>query len=145
MGKMPPTGTSGEGLKVGISHAAGLVNPLLRLRPRAHALGKQLLADKCIGSDVHWGNEGFCIDAALHHGGRGDDVTLGVLCDFSRFPHSADPIEWDIFRGAILRSQGWQLHQVWTPHFVRDPAGALNRIAAEAQHMMAEEAPGGTP
>jgi len=41
-----------------------------------------------------------------------DDVTIGVLCDASRFANVADPVEWDVFRTGIHEQQGWTLHRV---------------------------------
>jgi len=68
---------------------------------------------------------------ALRPGAAGD-VTAGVLCDASRFAASEDPMEWDAFRTAVLERQGWKLLRVWTPHFFRDPKGAIKSIAAAA-------------
>jgi very-short-patch-repair endonuclease len=59
-------------------------------------------------------------------------VTVGVLCDASRFLESEDPVEWDAFRTAVLEKQGWRLHRVWTPHFFRDPRGTVGGIVAGA-------------
>jgi hypothetical protein len=83
------------------------------------SLARRLSADG-IGCDVYWGNEGFCVDLVRHSGGEGN--TAGLLCDAPRFPH-ADPVEWDAFRCAMLESQGWALHRLWSPHFFRDPEG----------------------
>jgi hypothetical protein len=30
-------------------------------------------------------------------------------------PKAADPVEWDLFRTAILEGQGWKLMRLWTP------------------------------
>ena len=105
----------------------------------AQALAGRLAAEHLIGSDVHWGNDGFCIDLALHHPARAEDVTLGVLCDTTRFTQSADPVEWDIFRTGILESQGWQLHRLWTPHFYRDADGGVKAILDDAAEVLAKE------
>jgi hypothetical protein len=95
------------------------------------ALARTLQARHRIGSDVHWGNDGFCVDVALRHNARIEDVTIGVLCDMNRFDTAADPVEWEIFRTALLKSQGWTLHHVWTPHFLRDPQTGLAKIAKD--------------
>ncbi len=104
------------------------------------ALGSRLASTRGIGSDVHWGNEGFCVDAALHHPERVEDVTAGVLCDFTRYPGAPDAIEWEVFRSQILESQGWALHRVWTPHFFRDPERSVNAIAEAAEAALTEDA-----
>jgi len=80
------------------------------------------------GADVHWGSDGFCIDLALHHPRRAEDVTIGVICDMSRFTQAEDVVEWDVFRGAIMEAVGWKLHRIWTPHFFRDIEGRTNGI-----------------
>jgi hypothetical protein len=50
----------------------------------AEAFADKLAKRNRVGSDVHWGNDGFCVDLALHHPRRAEDVTIGVLCDMSR-------------------------------------------------------------
>ena len=116
------------------------VSPEARVRVRtqanpstfARALGEGL-RERGVSSEVHWGNEGFCVDLALAHPTRAEDVTIGVLCDGSRFERARDKVEWDLFRTRILESQGWKLHRVWTPQFVRDPAGGLAAVLDEAR------------
>lgn len=105
----------------------------------AAQLGQDLCALHQTGSDVHWGNDGFCIDLALHHPHRADDVTVGVLCDLNRFEQAADPIEWEVFRTAVLQSQGWEIARVWTPHFFRDRSGVTTGIIKQSQAMLAQE------
>ncbi|MGC4076104.1 MAG: hypothetical protein QM702_03550 [Rubrivivax sp.] len=108
--------------------------PTLNERPNRYPsafavqLAKRLQAGPHVGSDVHWGNDGFCMDVALHHPTRADDVTVGVLCDMNRFEQAADPVEWEVFRTSILQGQGWTLHRVWTPHFYRDAAAGIGAI-----------------
>jgi hypothetical protein len=40
--------------------------------------------DRNVGPDVHWGDDGCCIDPALHHPARAEDVTNGVRRDTNR-------------------------------------------------------------
>ena len=100
---------------------------------------RHMADDRKIGSDVHWGNDGFCIDLALHHPARADDVTIGVLCDGSRFSLAEDPVEWDVFRTGVLEEQGWTLHRLWTPHVFRDPDGNMRSIEREVRSFLAAE------
>jgi hypothetical protein len=110
--------------------------------PLAESLATTLATRHRIPSDVYWGNDGFCIDVALRrpvgerqgngHPPADADVTLGVLCDASRFTGAEDPVEWDVFRTAIHESQGWTLQRIWSPHFFRDPNGVLGEIVREA-------------
>jgi hypothetical protein len=119
--------------------------PRVQVRPSrtpsrfAEALAGRLAAEHRVGSDVMWGNDGFCVDVALRHPTRPDDVTLGVLCDTSRFAQAADPVEWDVFRTAVLESQGWTLHRVWTPHFYRDAEGSVKAILDGAEAVAEQE------
>ncbi|HET6248672.1 MAG TPA: AAA domain-containing protein [Tepidisphaeraceae bacterium] len=99
----------------------------------AESLAQRLAVDHGLSSDVHWGNEGFCVDVALHNPDDPSDVTIGVLCDAARFAAADDPMQWDIFRTGILEEQGWKLHRVWTPHFFRDPGGVMEAVVAEAR------------
>ena len=105
------------------------------------ALGFQLADQRRLGSDTHWGNEGFCIDVALHHPTQPDDVTLGLLTDFTRYDRAPDPVEWEIYRQSILTSTGWKLHQIWSPQFFRDPTRTLNQIQQSATPLAAESSP----
>lgn len=105
----------------------------------AQALARRLVRAHQTGSDVHWGNDGFCVDLALHHPTQAEDVTLGILCDGARFAQAEDPVEWDIFRSAVLEGQGWRLHRLWTPHFFRDAAGSLQAIMKEVKEALDQQ------
>jgi hypothetical protein len=104
----------------------------------AKALAARLVTLHNVGSDVHWGNDGFCVDLALHHPQRAEDVSIGVLCDTSRYA-SDDPVEWEIFRTRMLEQQGWRIHRIWTPHFFRDPSGCMLAIQHEVESALARE------
>ncbi|MCP3136374.1 AAA domain-containing protein [Pyxidicoccus sp. QH1ED-7-1] len=105
----------------------------------ARALAGHLAREHRVSSDVHWGNDGFCVDLALHHPAQPGDVTVGVLCDGTRYPKTADRVEWDLFRTAVLEGQGWKLVRMWTPHFFRDPEGATNRVLQSAGDKLMRE------
>ncbi|PTL85771.1 DNA helicase [Vitiosangium sp. GDMCC 1.1324] len=107
----------------------------------ARALAEDLARAHGVSSDVHWGNDGFCVDVALHHPRRPGDVTVGVLCDGTRYPKAADPVEWDLFRTAMLEGQGWKLVRLWTPHFFRDPEGARAKVLQAASEQIARQPP----
>lgn len=120
--------------------------PAVHVRPtRAPSLFAQSLAEQLaqrhqVGSDVHWGNDGFCVDLAMHHPRRVEDVTVGVLCDMTRYTRAEDPVEWEAFRTMVLESQGWRLHRLWTPHFFRDRQGCTDAILKDiAAHLATEE------
>ncbi|MFP2911920.1 AAA domain-containing protein, partial [Pyxidicoccus sp. 3LFB2] len=107
--------------------------------PFARALAGHLARQHRVSSDVHWGNDGFCVDLALHHPTQLDDVTVGVLCDGTRYPKAADRVEWDLFRTGVLEGQGWRLVRLWTPHFFRDPEGATTRVLQAAGDKLMRE------
>ena len=86
----------------------------------AAAIGLALQNQHALGSIVHWGNDGFCVDTAIIHPNMPADVTIGVLADFNRFSKTPDPVEWELFRTLVLKNQGWSLHRVWTPALLRD-------------------------
>lgn len=113
------------------------INDISPFSQLAHGIGRHLCDAHDIASKVHWGNEGFRIDAALHHPSRVGDMTLGLLCDFSSFKHTADPVQWDMFRTMVHASQGWQLHRVWSPQLFRDPQRVLNSIVEHNQQVLA--------
>jgi len=102
----------------------------------AKALGQRLASMKNVGSTIHWGNDGFCVDLAIAHPGRAEDVVLGVLCDTTRYSTQQDAVEWEVFRTQILEQQGWKLHRLWTPHFFRDPSGCTQQIIREMQTIL---------
>ena len=64
----------------------------------------------------------------------------GVLCDGTRFDKTDDPVEWDVFRTAVLEGQGWELARVSSPEAFRDRQRCLSTIAAAA-HAAAPEQP----
>jgi very-short-patch-repair endonuclease len=96
------------------------------------SLATRIAEDRGLTSDVYWGNDGFCVDLALHHPTQADNVTIGVLCDGTRYDKVDDPVEWDLFRVHVLESQGWNLLRVWSPHLVRDRAALIEAIHKEA-------------
>lgn len=100
------------------------------------ALARRLAREFGVGSTVNWGNDAFMVDVALAHPERVDDVTIGVLTDWNRFDAAADPVEWEVFRTAVLQSQGWSLSRVWTTAFLRDE----HRVVAELRKQAAQVA-----
>lgn len=104
----------------------------------AKSLAGKLVTQNNIGADVHWGNEGFCVDLALHHPEKAEDVSIGILCDTTRYG-TDDPVEWEVFRTHMLEHQGWKVHRIWTPHFFRDPQGCLSAIQRDIDLAMQAE------
>ncbi len=98
-------------------------------------LGRLVAKTDQLGSDIHWGNDGFCIDIAFHHPCRPEGRTLGLVCDGTRFQHADNPAAWDVFRMAVLAGQGWHMRRVWSPEFFRDPEGSIRQLVAMARHL----------
>ena len=92
-----------------------------------------------VGSDVYWGNDGFCVDLAFHHPSRPEDRTLGLLCDGTRFQNVDDAVAWDVFRTAVLEGQGWKIRRCWTPEFFRDPLGSVAAFVTAAARIAEDE------
>lgn len=120
--------------------ASSRVQPIKKPSDFAAALGVHLAAEHDTSSVVHWGNDGFCVDAALVHPERPEDVTIGVMCDGTRFDKAADRVQWDIFRTEVLEGQRWKLFRLWSPEFFRDPTGAIARLKKAVNEWLAEEA-----
>jgi hypothetical protein len=99
----------------------------------AVGLANHLANDHALSSDVPWGNAGFCVDIALHHPVRAEEVSIGVLCDMTRFTNAADPVEWDLFRTGVLEKQGWKFHRIWSPALYSDPDRHKRAIAQASQ------------
>lgn len=107
--------------------------------PPSAVLARQLLAERGVGSVVHWGNEGFCVDIAARHPRTPEGVTVGALVDFARFDRAGDRVEWDLFRSALLQATGWELVRLWSHQVFRDPAAARRRLAeAHERYLEAE-------
>ncbi len=99
----------------------------------------QRTAARGVGSELYWGNDGFCIDLALEHPTRAEDVTLGVMADLTRFNGASDPIEWELFRTGILEWQGWTLHRVWSPAIFRDQRTVQDGLTERVRDHLADD------
>lgn len=107
----------------------------------ANQLAERLKNPHKIGSDVHWGNDGFAVDLALHHPKHSEDVTIGVQCDMNRFEQAADPVEWEVFRNWVHETQGWKINRVWSPQFFRDRKPIIQKILGDVDAFLAAEPP----
>jgi hypothetical protein len=101
-------------------------------------LGQKLAATEKVSSDIHWGNDGFRVDVALHHPTRSDQRSLGVLCDLHRFADAPDPVDWELFRTRLLEAKGWNFLRVLSPALFRDPAKHQREIAEQAAKLVAK-------
>ena len=103
----------------------------------AEAFARSLAKGHGMASDVHWGNDGFCVDIALRHPSSPEDVTLGILCDRTRYDRAPDRIGWDLFRTRILAKEGWRLMRLWSPLFFRDPATHVQEVLRQMTDALA--------
>ncbi|MCH6258506.1 AAA domain-containing protein [Puniceicoccaceae bacterium K14] len=101
----------------------------------AEGIGRSLADSRNVSSITHWGNEGFCVDVALVHDQKPEDVSIGVLVDFNRFTKTQDPIAWEHFRTNIFQSQGWNLHRIWSPYLSREPENVFEELCQRHKDM----------
>ncbi len=118
--------------------AESRVNAVRSPSPVAEALGRWLSGAHGIANQVHYGNEGFCVDVALTHPGHPADVTVGVLTDFNRYLRSPDPVAWELFRSHVLEEQGWELRRIWSPSLFRDHLARIEEIRSRHQAIALE-------
>jgi hypothetical protein len=101
---------------------------------QAEQMAETLRQRFSLSSKVHWGNEGFCVDVALVHPSKIEDVTIGVMCDGTRYDKTDDLVEWDVFRTEVLESQGWKLLRLFSPNVFRDLEAVLTQINSEHEN-----------
>jgi hypothetical protein len=116
--------------------AIGVVHELASTRPSSLSrwIAGQIAEQDQHSADVHWGNDGFCVDIALHHPERPDQRTMGILCDLHRFADAPDLVDWELFRTSLLEAKGWHFQRVFSPAIFRDwkkHHGELLQRAAE--------------
>jgi len=109
--------------------------PSIQVPPLAQHLCKELK----YSSDVYWGNEGFCIDIAVQHPYQPENVTVGVICDGTRYDKTDDAIEWDVFRTEVLESQGWQLIRSFSPAIFRNFEDIMKQIGELHNKIVAKD------
>ena len=110
------------------SQPAVYIRPSREASPLPAALGPLLAHRRGAPVGVFWGNDGFCVDNALHDPEHPEAAELGVLTDFARFGKAPDPVTWDLYRTAMLRGMGWPLHRVWSPLLFRDAGRTLEPL-----------------
>lgn len=120
------------------TEAQSIVNENAYPSRLAEGVGASLRDSNGIGSIVHWGNEGFCVDTALVDSKSSGDVTVGVLIDFNRFRKTQDPIAWEHFRTNILKFKGWDIYRVWSPYLSREPEDVFQRLLEEHENKLSD-------
>jgi hypothetical protein len=105
----------------------------------AESLARYLAFHHDVSSMLFYGNEGFCMDVTLLGPHERRKTILGILCDAARYRRAQDRVEWDLFQLLVHESQRWELHRVWSPHFVRDPETAVKDILARMESLLKGE------
>lgn len=122
-----------------------MTDPIVHVRPtrtpsiQVPPLAEHLCNKLKLSSDVYWGNEGFCIDIAVQHPYQPENVTVGVICDGTRYDKTDDAIEWDVFRTEVLESQGWQLIRSFSPAIFRDFENTMKQIGELHNKIVAQD------
>ncbi len=80
--------------------------------------------------DGQIGVAGFFVDLAVRDPERPGRYLLGIECDGSAYHSALWARDRDRLRQQVLEDQGWILHRIWSPDWLRDPAGELGRVAA---------------
>jgi DNA polymerase III delta prime subunit len=102
-------------------------------------LTNKLMDTAKLNGAQYYGGDGFCVDAALKADDDGGSPTaprrVGLLVDCNRYHRAQDRVEWESFKQGVLNWVGWELHHIWTPHFIRQPddyiAGILNKVQSD--------------
>jgi very-short-patch-repair endonuclease len=79
----------------------------------------------------------FRIDLGIVHPDRPGDYLAGVECDGATYHSAATARDRDKVRGAILRGLGWDLVRLWSTEWWVDKEGALQRLHAALNNLLA--------
>ena len=80
----------------------------------------------------------FRIDLGIVHPDRPGDYLAGVECDGATYHSAATARDRDKVRGAILRGLGWNLVRLWSTEWWVDKEGALQRLHAALNDLLAQ-------
>ncbi len=75
------------------------------------------------------------IDIALRDSGDSDSYLLGILCDGSQYQTARDARDRERLRPQVLGALGWNLHQVWSLAWLRDPDHEVKQILDKAARL----------
>ncbi|MGB3128084.1 MAG: DUF3320 domain-containing protein, partial [Pseudomonas sp.] len=80
----------------------------------------------------------FRLDLGIVHPDRPGDYLAGVECDGATYHSAATARDRDKVRGAILKGLGWNLVRLWSTDWWIDKPGALDRLHAALEALLAE-------
>lgn len=76
------------------------------------------------------GQSGFSIDLAIVDPERPGRYLLGIECDGATYHSSRMARDRDRARQAVLESQGWTIHRIWSTDWFRNPSDQLAHAVA---------------
>ena len=80
----------------------------------------------------------FRIDLGIVHPDRPGDYLAGVECDGATYHSAATARDRDKVRGMILKGLGWSLVRLWSTDWWVDKEGALQKLHAALNDLLAE-------
>ncbi|QEM11017.1 DUF3320 domain-containing protein [Mucilaginibacter rubeus] len=97
------------------------------LRPFEEEVAHQLKKAGYIVRD-RVGSPGFYLDLAVVDPENPGRYILGLICDGKAYDSAASATDRDRLRGQVLELFGWNLYQVWSTDWYRNPSRELNRL-----------------
>ncbi|MEP3480020.1 MAG: DUF4011 domain-containing protein [Fuerstiella sp.] len=91
---------------------------------------QQQLLDQGYDVKAHVGIAGVFVDLAVVDPDDPDRYLLGIDIDGESYRSSRSARDRDRTRHAVLGSQGWNMHQIWTIEWFRRPVEQLNELVA---------------
>ena len=76
------------------------------------------------------GSPGFYLDLAVVDPENPGRYLLGLICDGKAYDSAASATDRDRLRTQVLELFGWNLYQVWSADWYRNPSRELNRLLA---------------
>lgn len=96
---------------------------------------QQQLLDKGYDVKAHVGIAGVFVDLAVVDPDDPDRYLLGIDIDGESYRSSRSARDRDRTRHAVLGSQGWNMHQIWTIEWFRRPVEQLNELVAAIEQV----------
>jgi len=79
------------------------------------------------------GTPGFYLDLAVVDSENPGRYTLGIICDGKAYDSAASATDRDRLRTQVLELFGWNLYQVWSADWYRNPGRELTRLLAAVE------------
>lgn len=104
-------------------------------------------AIRTLGYDVvpQVGCAGFRIDLGVVDPNNASEYILGIECDGASYHSSAVARDRDRLRQEVLERLGWRIHRIWSPDWVKDRAGEIERLSKSAKQAQLDREKGQSP